>query len=519
MTAVGLGAAISKGVRTDQLGILLAAAIGALLGWPRLPDAVGVEGPPTGFSAGRAVEKLAGWATEPRPVGSDRHAQVVAALEGELRGLGFEVERERSGPLVNLVASAPGAGSEGLWLVAHSDSVAAGPGAADDGLGLGVIVEVARALSVDGVPPRLHVLFTDGEEVGLLGARAFVRSHPSPADRPPLYTERLVINIDARGTEGPAYMFQMKGASGPMLDAWRESGCPAQATSLAQTVYDVLPNDTDFTVFARDGWWGYNFALIGGASRYHTADDTVGNLDPRSVQQVGECVLGLAKAWLDRPMEGDETDRVWAQVAGRTWALPAWVVTLLGLAPLTVLLHNERRAGTTSVWRAHVGRLLRPLGAFVAVFVATATAGVLLQGAAVALWPGFTAPVAEVPGAGPLYACALGIGAAGCLFLRRIEGAIAVSAVLCAAVLSLVWPAAGYLLVPGAWVAATRLRSSVVAAIAAAFAGALLGPFYAGIGEALTSRMLPVLTVLPLFTLAWAFGSPRGVVAPTADRV
>lgn len=259
-------------MRAD-LPILLAAALGALLGWPRLPNAAGSDAPATGFSADRAMGRIRVWSPEPRPTGSEAHEAVVDSLDHDLTSLGFDVQRQTPGALTNLVASSPGAGPEGVWLVAHSDSVAAAPGAADDGLGLGVVLEAARALSVERPPGRLHVLITDGEERGLRGATAFV--HDAPA------ADRLAINIDARGTEGPAYMFQMAGSTPELLSAWRASGCAAEATSLAQTVYDLLPNDTDFTVFRGAGWRGYNFALIGGAWRYHTADDTIANLAPR----------------------------------------------------------------------------------------------------------------------------------------------------------------------------------------------------------------------------------------------
>ncbi len=35
----------------------------------------------------------------------------------------------------------------------------------------------------------------------------------------------------------------------------------------------ALANSTDFTVFKEANWMGLNFALIGGAHRYHTLED------------------------------------------------------------------------------------------------------------------------------------------------------------------------------------------------------------------------------------------------------
>ncbi|GDX81779.1 hypothetical protein LBMAG42_35900 [Deltaproteobacteria bacterium] len=492
------------------LPILLAACLGAALNWPRLPDAAALDAPTERFSAARALKHVATWANAPRPTGSQRHAEVVNAIETELVRLGFEVDRQQTGRLTNLAASAPGDGPGGVWLVAHSDSVAEGPGAADDGLGLGVIVETLRALSADGPRHGVHALITDGEEAGLLGAAAFVATAPPAA--------RVAINIEARGTEGPAYMFQTAGDSPQMLQAWGRSGCDAQATSLARTVYDQLPNDTDFTVLRAAGWWGYDFALLGGAWRYHTPEDTPANLDPRSVQQVGDCVLGLATAWVGRVGEGGELctwrppwyaiPPAYAQVLGGTRVVPAWVISLFGAAALFVLPRPDRRA-------------LRGAAAFFGAGLTVAVASGLLMAAAVFLWPGFMVRTAEIPEPRPLYFAAFFLGLGG-LWLGRRRSAggwgIDAPAILLAALAAVFSPVAAYILVPGAWTAALRLRGWGAAAVLPAFvAGLLLGPLYSAIYPALTTRMLPVLAMLPFFTLGWLFTKPAAKPADTQE--
>lgn len=451
-----------------------------------MPVVVGADAAPSTFSADRAMEHIRDWATEPRPTGSAAHAAVVDALEEELQALGFDVRRQTPGVLVNLVASAPGADAGGVWLVAHSDSVAGGPGATDDGLGLGVLVEVARALSIDQPPAELHLLITDGEEQGLFGAEAFVADAPQ--------AERLAINLDARGTEGPAYMFQMAGTRPDLLTAWTESGCTAQATSLAQTVYDLLPNDTDFTILRRAGWQGYNFALIGGAWRYHTAEDTVENLDPRSLQQVGDCVLGLARTWLDRGVvaTSDGPELAYAQLAGQTVAVPGWLVSLLGLLPLGLV-----------GWRTTPRSCVTFLGGV----LVSGIGGFLLSLGARAYWPGFVTAIAEVPGPGPLYAGALSLGLGGCALVRRFSpDGMAAATILLTAAVAVAAPEVGYLLVPGAWVAGLRGRQAAwLTILPALLAGLLLGPFYAAICPGLTTRMLPLLALVPLGTLGFLF--------------
>lgn len=476
-----------------------AAALGVALGWPRLPAAAPVDAPGEAFSAARALRHIEAWAVRPRPRGSAEQVRVLAALESTFAEAGFEVSRQGRPGLVNLIVRAPGAGDDGVWLVAHSDSVPAGPGAADDGLGLGVLAEVARAV---GPHPRLHLLVTDGEEEGLYGAEAFVAAGT--------VAPQLLINVEARGTEGPAYMFQTSGPAAPLLDAWSAAGCSAQATSLAKVVYDQLPNDTDFTVFREAGWWGYDFALIGGAWRYHTREDTPANLDPRSVQMVGDCVLGLTRQWLDRPREG-EGRRVYAQVAGHTVALGPAAIQVLGALVLVVNGRPPRSWGVVgglAVW-------------VLALLVAGAAGLAALLGAAAA-WPGFLVAVAEVPGPEPLYAAAAVIGVAalagGAALARRFAGgawgwdAAAVGVATLAAILA---PEAGYALLPGAWAAVAARRGWWPGVALAGFAAAaLLTPVVYAIFPALTSRMLPVLAVLPVVLFAWVPGVLRKDATP-----
>lgn len=432
------------------------------------------------------------WADVPRPSGSARHAEVVDAVQAALELQGMPVTRQADRGLTNLIG---GVGEGGVWLVAHSDSVEGAPGAADDGLGLGVIVEAVRALSWDELPPDLHVLITDGEEDGLLGAKLHTR-----ADVPP----RLVLNVEARGSGGPAFMFQVAGPEEPLISAFAAAGCRAQTSSLAATVYALLPNDTDFTVFRRAGWWGYDFALIGDPHRYHSAEDTPDNLDPRSIQQVGDCVVGIAREWLGRPLDASTAPRAWLRVPGGTLVMPEWLVRLSALAIL--LFPRPSR----DLWRGAL--------ALVGAVVASVAAGVGLLFAAMKLRPDFWERAAEMPGAESWYMYAfvagfvIAVAAAGG---RRVEGWLASLALLGAALAALV-PDVGYVFVPSIVAAAALRRFDLgravwlpVAAAAAFVAGLTTGPVFAAIYPALTTRALPVLVVVPVLLTGWALTRGR----------
>jgi len=217
-------------------------------------------------------------------------------------------------------------------LAAHYDSVGAGPGAADDGIGVAVLLESARALSKDPPSERpVTFLFTDGEEVGLLGAEAFVR------DAKELAASAVVLNAEARGTSGPSLMFETSQGNAALVEAYASATRRPAASSLFYSIYRRLPNDTDLSVFKRAGLAGLNFAPIGGVVRYHTPLDDLEHLSPATLQQQGDNVLATARALAARTTGFSSThDLAFADVAGRfvvRWPLGAsiWLTAGFGL--------------------------------------------------------------------------------------------------------------------------------------------------------------------------------------------
>jgi hypothetical protein len=175
-------------------------------------------------------------------------------------------------------------------LVGHYDSVPTGPGASDDGHAVAVLLETLRALRA-GPPLERDVLFvfTDGEELGLHGARAFVAASPHKADI------ALALNFEARGTGGPAFMFQTSpGGSGLARELGRAAPYP-MASSLLAELYRRMPNDTDLSELIRAGIPGMNFAYFDRSAGYHAWRDDAAALDPGSLQQQGSNALALAR--------------------------------------------------------------------------------------------------------------------------------------------------------------------------------------------------------------------------------
>lgn len=182
------------------------------------PEVAPADAPRTESSAARAMEHLNVIAARPHPPGSPENDAVRDYLLNQLTAVGLDPQVQTStmiryeskwlGPAVaakvhNVLARLKGTEStppegqsraKAVMLVAHYDSVSGGPGTSDHGSGTATLLETARALKT-GPPPANDVifLFTDGEELGMLGAQAFVDEHPWAKD------VGLVMNFEARG--------------------------------------------------------------------------------------------------------------------------------------------------------------------------------------------------------------------------------------------------------------------------------------------------------------------------------
>lgn len=431
----------------------------------RPPSTVPSSAPPDQFASGRAMEVLRSIASEPRPIGSAGNRRAQDNILNRLKALGIEatieerpsVCRTRSasvnaGTVRNIVAIVPGVepGPMAL-LVAHYDSVARGPGAADDGAGVAAILEVLRALKA-GAPPARSVmaLFSDGEEVGLLGACAFASNEPR------LQQIGLVVNLEARGTRGPSLMFETSQPSEALIQLYAQGSANPVSNSVLGAVYDALPNDTDLTVFKRAGIPGLNFAFIEGAASYHTSTDDPAHLDERSLQHHGEQALGIVRAF-SATAAAPRANVVYFNLLDKIVVYSSQVAMACLAAVLLLVAAVEVRASRS-------GRLrLLPLirGTLSALFAIVGTVVVVS-----AVWKGLTAlnPSAEsllhsfptwmwcaiagtvVAAAGSTAALQRTLGGGLLTADERMGGALIVSALL--AVLTMAWqPQVSYLVV------------------------------------------------------------------------
>ncbi|MEY2667373.1 MAG: hypothetical protein RJA59_11, partial [Pseudomonadota bacterium] len=410
--------------RALSAGLLLLAPLLAATWLGLEPPAPLPSSAPAGaFSAGRAMAQLrrlldAAGDGVPRPAGSDANERVRERVVAAFRELGLEPRVERSTvcnryltctPVGNVVARVPGrAAGPAVLVSAHLDSVPAGPGAADDGSGVGIVLELARLLVAEPAAADVILLVDDAEESGLGGAEAFLGD---PAAR----EVGAVVILEARGTGGPSLLFETTGSSARIASRFAEGARRPLGSSLFSTIYGLLPNDTNLTVLRRLGVPGANLAFIDGAVRYHTPRDDLAHLDPRSVQQQGENALALVRG-LAEPGGGDG-EAVWFDLLGRwvvrfpeSWALPLALASLL-LAGIGAAAEVRRR-------RTTFGRIALGASLF---FVSVGVAGALGWGAgqALGLHPILRPWIAHP---GPLVACFLLAGVAGGLSASLLAG-------------------------------------------------------------------------------------------------
>ena len=285
------------------LAALLLVGIASVLAMaPTAP--AGPEAPADAFSAARAMTHISPIADDPRPVGSAQHREAKAYLLDQLESLGWRTEVQESigmfdfgvdgtqpiAAVGNVIATKPGTASTGtVVLTAHYDTVAASPGAGDDGVGVGVLLETARALSTAGAPRNtVMILLTDAEEPGLLGAAAFVR------ERAKELGTAVVLNHEARGAGGAPMTFRMSSPNSELLEVL--AAAPgASADSSSEAAFEALPNDTDFTPFEQAGLHGYDTAITADGAYYHSPIDDPAHLSAASLQQMGDTTLALTR--------------------------------------------------------------------------------------------------------------------------------------------------------------------------------------------------------------------------------
>ena len=264
------------------------------------PDEVVVD---TEFSTNRALQHVKEISKEPHGVGFPAHTTVRNYITNELKNLDLETSLQEGytsgdwgnlSKAENILARIKGSESgKALLLLSHYDSSPhSSHGASDAGSGVATILESVRAFLKTNTTPKndIIILISDAEELGLNGADLFVDKHEWLKD------VGLVLNFEARGSGGPSYMLMETNKGNSKLISEFIAANPEfpVANSLAYSIYKMLPNDTDLTVFKEEGdVEGFNFAFIDDHFDYHTAMDNYERLDRKTLAHQGSYLMPL----------------------------------------------------------------------------------------------------------------------------------------------------------------------------------------------------------------------------------
>ena len=534
-----------------------------------LPSPAPTTADPTEFSAERAMASINRLADEPHSVlRREAHDRARDDVIGMFADLGYTADVHsdplfdfsipedketfdmlsteqqaavKDAPAETIVVDVPGKSERTMALMAHYDSATVeadenghqhitdgtSPGAADDGYGVAAIVETLRALKAEGRQPEnsLKIVITDGEEIGLVGARNEMRHHRADYEN-----VDLVLNLEARGTSGPALMFETSPNNSAVAGYFLSHVEQPATGSLLPSLYARMPNTTDMAALIPEGFTVLNIAAIGEADHYHHATDAPRYVDHSTLQHYGDQVLGLTRAWAfdgQAPTLTADGDLHFFQLwRGMTVHYPAAVGTGLGCLAIIAAIGAVAVRARSLRWKRVLGSVwgLTWRAAF-----ASAVAGLVQLGAMAMKW-------APESGLGPnpllvgMFAggTLIGVGLTVHFVVRRWKeglGQEAVAAVLlllaavCVPLMVLVSGAAYVLVLPTLALALTTLAPRrvrpVVGALAAFVIVAILAPAVLLIHEMLSlsavwvTVFFAIVPVAPLALVLLQAGSRR----------
>lgn len=339
------------------LTVVFISAIVALIFYKMMPQDYSRKSEPlTAFSTERALIHVEKIAQKPHYVGSENHPEVKKYLVSELEKLGLEVQIQESAVLSkgnnlvetqNIIAKIEGSdSSKSLLLLSHYDSAphTKSYGASDDANGLAVILEGIRAFLHQQAAHQndIIILFSDAEEVGLNGAYAFATEHPWAKD------VGLVINFEARGTNGPSMMLaETEGGNAQLIKAFSAAGTTYPVSnSLMYSIYKMLPNDTDLTAFREKAAIpGFNFAYIDDHFDYHTVQDNYENFTPECLEHQATYLMPMLQYFSNTDLTTlkSSEDRVYFTIPfgfinyQYTWNLPLLILAVILFFTITLI--------------------------------------------------------------------------------------------------------------------------------------------------------------------------------------
>ena len=269
----------------------------------------GVAGPAfDGQAAFAHVERLVGFG--PRPAGSETLASARRYIVKELKKAGARVREQPftaqtpDGPIrmVNVIAELPGRRPEAILVGGHYDTKFFPNfrfvGANDGGSSSGLLLELARSLARRPREFTYWIVFFDGEEArrdwsatdGIYGSRHLAGSLQREGRAAQL---KAVVVVDMIGDR--RLNIRREAASTPWLTdlLW---GSATRLGHQAHFLNETLTVEDDHTPFLRAGIPSALLIDFDYEPYWHTPEDTLDKLSPRSLQVVGDVLLDALPA-------------------------------------------------------------------------------------------------------------------------------------------------------------------------------------------------------------------------------
>ena len=317
----------------------------------KAPDPVSKDTPSSEFSAYRAIEHLEHIASKPHSIGTTEHEKVYQYIISQLHKLGIKPELQTkevylpdsyvATTVKNIIVKIPGQEpGKSVLMAGHYDSEQYAPGASDDGSAIVTMLETIRLLKT--LPPfknDIIFLFTDGEEIGSVGANTFIQEHPLAKEI------GLVLNFESSGTSGPALMFETSQDNNWIISEFAKAVPMPMANSLSYEIYRHMPNSTDLTSFKNKGYKGFNFAYIENRYDYHSGGDNIENTSVSSIQHDGSYATSLIKHFANIDLNNSEKgNAVYFNTIGNgfihyheAWVMPLMILTCIVFIIILIL--------------------------------------------------------------------------------------------------------------------------------------------------------------------------------------
>lgn len=251
----------------------------------------------------------------PRPAGSAELAQTRAYIVSELQSYGLKVTQQEftaatpQGPkqMVNITAELAGATSDRVIMLASHYDTKFMPkfrfvGANDGGSSTGVLLELARVLASHPQPRLTHwFTFFDGEEAFCMewdqcrtpdggpdntyGSRYFVAQLKASGT---LKRMNALVLLDLVGYREPSFQREDTSTQWLTETVWATAKELGHGTLFLDEAVGVTDDHTPFLEAGADAM---NIIQLDSYPYWHTKDDTLDKISPRTLKIVGDVVL------------------------------------------------------------------------------------------------------------------------------------------------------------------------------------------------------------------------------------